>query len=434
MLTRVRIENFKSFSSTTSFPMSPLTLVLGANGAGKSNFFDALRLLKSIGAGSSIRDAVEGYATPDPTGIRIPGIRGGASTLPYRGGDSPIFRLEATFRSSRDTIEYGISIDAMSYRVTSETLKSHDHPGQYVFTTESDTGAHPYDPDAPSILAHYYTKAPGRNPSTAFSPHASILSQFRDRRSHSKLNEDIATLARTELEGIRHLELAPEVLRQYSPRSVFDIGERGENFAAVVWLLRLLAEREEEAGSEPHPYSDQLDAIEAWLGELTPNSIQHVTTVSAPTEDVLFAVVEEPFESPLTARSLSDGTLRFSALSIALLVRSFTGGPRHRTLVIEELENGMNPARLHLLMKLLESTTGSRDEVQVVASTHSPSLLNWASDGTLRACLVVGWNHQRNCSNVVRLGSADEFDGLRGRIKAGELQEEGWFEYLADTP
>jgi AAA15 family ATPase/GTPase len=38
MITKLRAENFKSFRNST-FSLSPMTLVIGANGAGKSNFF-----------------------------------------------------------------------------------------------------------------------------------------------------------------------------------------------------------------------------------------------------------------------------------------------------------------------------------------------------------------------------------------------------------
>ncbi|MBL7253862.1 N-6 DNA methylase [Paractinoplanes lichenicola] len=50
LLTEVRLANFKSFGADTRVPLAPLTLVYGANSAGKSSVLQALLLLKqSIG-------------------------------------------------------------------------------------------------------------------------------------------------------------------------------------------------------------------------------------------------------------------------------------------------------------------------------------------------------------------------------------------------
>lgn len=50
LLTQVRLTNFKSFGADTRIPLAPLTLVYGANSAGKSSILQSLLLLKqSIG-------------------------------------------------------------------------------------------------------------------------------------------------------------------------------------------------------------------------------------------------------------------------------------------------------------------------------------------------------------------------------------------------
>jgi predicted ATPase len=428
MLQRVTLKNFKSFRDST-FPVSAFTLVLGANGAGKSNFFDALRLLRFLAAGTSVRDAIEGHASTDPTGIVVPGIRGGGKGLPYFGSQQKTFELEAVFRTADDEITYWICIDADRYTVQGEKLTSRKHPGTYVFSTEDNPPDR--DADAPGLPAQYYTRSPGRNPRTEFSPSVSILSQFEARRANSKLNEDVADAARRELQGIRPLEIQPDVLRRYSPLSVFELGEHGENFPAVVWMLRAIADspREEDAGNA----AGQLAQIEAWLGELTPHPIGRIDTVRAPTNEVLFAVLESPFEE-ITARSLSDGTLRFAALAVALYARPLPTPTPPRLFVIEELENGINPARMQLLVRMIEAATANGHDAQVIASTHSPSLLNWASEATIDSALAVGWNASTESSTVVRLTDIPDFKTAISKAPIGELQAEGWIEFAANTP
>ena len=44
MITRIELDGFKTFQDF-SLDLAPLQVIVGANGAGKSNLFDALRLL-----------------------------------------------------------------------------------------------------------------------------------------------------------------------------------------------------------------------------------------------------------------------------------------------------------------------------------------------------------------------------------------------------
>src|SRR5688572_20115900 len=56
MITRIEIDGFKSLRGF-SLDLEPLTAVVGANGVGKSNLFDALLLLSRMGAGEKLTDA-----------------------------------------------------------------------------------------------------------------------------------------------------------------------------------------------------------------------------------------------------------------------------------------------------------------------------------------------------------------------------------------
>ena len=92
MLTQVVVENFKSFRSAR-VPLGPLTIVLGSNGAGKSNLFDALRFLRFMGMGTSIRDAIEGHASATQLELIVSGIRGGARAITHMGSNSTVFTV-----------------------------------------------------------------------------------------------------------------------------------------------------------------------------------------------------------------------------------------------------------------------------------------------------------------------------------------------------
>lgn len=81
MLSSFTVENFKSYRQAT-LPLEPLAILIGANGSGKSNLIEALRLLSWIGQGhtlGSIRYAVQGQNR---------GIRGAVRDLGFKGRDT----------------------------------------------------------------------------------------------------------------------------------------------------------------------------------------------------------------------------------------------------------------------------------------------------------------------------------------------------------
>jgi predicted ATPase len=83
---------------------------------------------------------------------------------------------------------------------------------------------------------------------------------------------------------------------------------------------------------------------------------------------ILVSLVEEGGHKT-SATSASDGTLRFLGMMAALL------GPKPASLYfLEEIDTGIHPARLALLMDLIADTARSKS-IQVVATTHSPQVL-----------------------------------------------------------
>ena len=57
MITRIELDGFKTFQDF-SLDLSPLQVIVGANGVGKSNLFDALQLLSRL-ADSDLRTAFQ---------------------------------------------------------------------------------------------------------------------------------------------------------------------------------------------------------------------------------------------------------------------------------------------------------------------------------------------------------------------------------------
>src|SRR4051812_41861428 len=67
MLTRLKVDGFKNLVGV-DVRFGPFTCIAGANGAGKSNLFDAIRFLSGL-AGSSLLEAA--LAVRDDTGKNV---------------------------------------------------------------------------------------------------------------------------------------------------------------------------------------------------------------------------------------------------------------------------------------------------------------------------------------------------------------------------
>ncbi len=427
MITGIHLRNFKSFRDA-HVPMGRFTVILGANGAGKSNLFDALRFLRAIGHGRSVRDALEGRTVAGPTLSVVDGVRGGSAAASYFGSDRTGFDIEVDLLVEGYVINYWVSVDTRLFRVVGEELRCDYRGGPYVFSTRPEVGPLDSDPDGPVIPARFYKEQRGVNPKRDFSPFDFVLTQFTGRKAESNLNEEVADCVRRELAAISPLELRPEVLRTYSTRGNAELGEHGENFAgAVADLLERAGEirsHRQTSEAERQTARERLDGVLSWVDQVTPRGVDSLTAQSAPTGEVVFGLREAPFDRVISAPSLSDGTLRFAALAFAAI----DPAPAQKTLVIEELENGVNPSRLPLLIQMLDQVTSVDDTTQVIASTHSPAVLDSATDDILSACVAIGWDDESASSTVSRLLDLPGYPEIRadGEVTLGELQAEGW--------
>ena len=118
---------------------------------------------------------------------------------------------------------------------------------------------------------------------------------------------------------------------------------------------------------------------------------------------------------------LSDGTLRFAALAAALFQPDMPG-----LILLEEIENGIHPTRLRLLVELLRSRAGDGGP-QILATTHSPVVLAWLTEAD--------YAHTFFCSrdadglSVIRpLTEIPQFGDIIKRTPLSGLFAEGWLE------
>ena len=80
---------------------------------------------------------------------------------------------------------------------------------------------------------------------------------------------------------------------------------------------------------------------------------------------------------------------------------------------------------------MIEQTVGADDQVQVIASTHSPSVLEYSSASTAESAVVIGWDDEAASSHVMPLRDLPGLSQAMETQSLGSLQAEGWLQSAA---
>ena len=108
---------------------------------------------------------------------------------------------------------------------------------------------------------------------------------------------------------------------------------------------------------------------------------------------------------------------------LALLLNEEAGG----TYFFEDIDAGIHPNRLWLLMELIERQT-AKGNIQVITTTHNPALLAWMNDTTFEHTSVV-WRDEYASDSVIRpIAGLYNLRELRKKYGMEGLFTEGWLE------
>lgn len=423
MLKRLTLKNFKSFQSA-EIPLGPLTLLVGTNASGKSNIRDALRVLHGVGLGYPLADILgEKYG---PGGIlQWRGIRGGAREAAYQ--DESAFRLEvqlAEDAASPSAYHYSLGIDVADTRsgprVTAEALH---YDSEYLFDSN------PTDDPIDQGGEHQIRVRHGRRSYSRLVPvrgqrvrrggpgmvseYASsrpVLVQSLERREVTgPLRNGCSDVVR-KLQALRFLDLDPEAMRMPSQPGQHILGDRGENLSSV---LQAICEDE-----------SRKQTLLGWLRALTPMDAVDFEFIPDFSGRILVHLVESHGHK-ISALSASDGTLRFLAL-VAVLLSPDTG----RIFFFEELDTGLHPTRLHLLVQLIQQACRNHG-VQVIGTTHNPALLTFVDEQARKDALLVYRTESAPDSRIRRIADLPDIETILAKQDLGRLLASGWLEDAA---
>jgi len=96
-------------------------------------------------------------------------------------------------------------------------------------------------------------------------------------------------------------------------------------------------------------------------------------------------------------------------------------------ITIEEIENGIHPSRLRLMVELLKSQSGGAGP-QVFATTHSPVVLAWLDENDYKTTFFCKRDEETGASIIKPLSEIPRLVELVRNQPLSELFTEGWME------
>lgn len=391
MLRRIKIRGYKSLVDT-EVCLEPLSVIFGSNGAGKSNFLDALQLLSRLATSRTLKDAFE----PPYRGTPLESFAFGPE-----GIKGLLAQQEASFTIEADVELASTVVDTVNRQIREmRRTRTPDDNGKSISKVS----------DMPSVRERYlrYRLEIEIFPKTgilrvADEYLAALNAEGEPTGRRRPFLERIDDRLHLRMEGQAHptfhecyldytilsLPLYPPhyphlvAMRQefaswfffyFEPRErmrapnpvkeVRHIGMMGEELAAFLNTLRAL--------DEP-----QFRAVEKSLHQIIP-SVTGIDVGVNSIGEVELKLLEG--DTPIPARVLSEGTLRVLGL---LALNGVREPPA--LLGFEEPENGVHPRRIRLIAELLK-TRAAIGNTQLIVTTHSPILPDLMTDKSLYVC------------------------------------------------
>ncbi len=315
-LKSIQIEGFKSIRSST-LELRPLNVLIGANGAGKSNFISFFKMLN--------------HMMTDSLGLWV-GRYGGASSILHLGA-----KATSTIQAKLE-YETDKSINTYDFRL------AHIPAGDSLLFTHEQVGV-----QYPAHLPKTFFLGVGHKEAVLGSSANVDEKAIPITRFVGGLLKQTRAFQFHDTSDTAYMKLMAGIDDNVSLKS------DGGNLAAILYRLKI---------NFPNHYSKIVRTIRLsapffndFVLEPTGNSI-------------ILRYIEFSSETVYGAHQLSDGTLRLMAL-LTLLLQPIEFLPN--TILIDEPELGLHPHALETVLSVMRSIVG---EKQIIIATQSVSIVD----------------------------------------------------------
>lgn len=449
MITYLKLRNFRSIAMTAvALPKSEMTVIVGANGSGKSNVVRALDFVATM-HNDGITAAVIGQGGQKsllPKSLPHTALRSTVSELAYRVALSapPDYPTDVALPGARHTI--GFRVGARNEVVTENEVLEFEQvlPVARALATPSGVTADGAGLPRQSKLRLTYR----RNGPTRVSAFPKIQNKYvaeyvRWFGFHFLEEMDVPLKTRQDLlQMIEALRKQTSIQDKRSAEAhatwlvdpLLSLSEHARAFRNTVGATKRFelhghSLKTEQAPTKGHalgPLGTNLPAVirqlsssqgdsEAWerilstLRDIAP-FVFGVRNNLLKTGREYIEFIEARTGRPVESWDSSDGTLRALAMLAAVETHR-----KHSTMILEEPEHGLHPWAVRFLMRHIRDAAHRRD-LQVILTTHSPQVVEAARPEEV---IIATRTHERGTRLHLAaeiLGSHDLSSGDLGRL------------------
>lgn len=399
MIKEIYFKNWKSFKEAKLY-IDPLTVLIGTNASGKSNIIDGINFLNRIANGQDFQTALNGES-------KNRSIRGGVEWAARKNHKE--FTIKALLHKDEIDYIYSITVHTLPQpRLISEALfkitngNCSQEKNVCLFRTKKIN--HDKNEVKLEILGIEKLIA-------IVVPRRSLLFMFGGLEYDNELVKATDSVMSI-LRNIFILNPVPSHMRSYSPLSD-SLNTDASNLAGVIATLP--DKEKQEIESVLLKYVTRLpekDIKKIWAEKVGPLKNDAMLYCEENWAD-------DDGEIIIDAQSMSDGTLRFIAILVAILTL-----PKNSQLVIEEVDNGLHASRIHLLIEILRDM-GKKRNIDILITTHNSTLLTQMGPSMIPFVILTYRSNDDGTSQLILLEDIESLPKLLANGSLGQVNTDG---------
>jgi len=351
MIKRVHVQNFKAIYKSEPLPLQPFTVFIGNNGTGKSSLMEALRLLQFC-VTEDLNTAFKEWG----------------DLAKVRNYNTSLNEVEITltgFRKKFEPIRFFVEAEISEKLYQYQAYINLNESGDYFVIEHEELLCN----SEPVFIANAIDNE-GNGNAVFYKVQGRDEIQFNYKTNYLLLGLKSSPLEKEELSAFKafvenwqflHLnahDMGKPIIQDRVRRNI-QLDYTGRNVAEYLLWLR----------SQGQEYLDSLIRkmlfVLPYVKEIQPN-IQEAFN----REIEVLMIEGSPKSVPLPGWLLSSGTLRVIAL-----LAMFETPKKPTVLFVDEVENGLDPRTIGLLMDLIQEEFNSKT-MQVIVTSHSPYFLD----------------------------------------------------------